>query len=93
VVEEVKKGPSLSKVAEEAPEVFVRYHRGLQTLSTVLSKTRNFKTEVFWFYGPTGTGKSRRANDLAPDAYWKPAANKWWNGYEGQDDVIIDDYR
>lgn len=84
---------SLSSIANECPEVYARYYRGLEALSSAISTTRNFKTEVFWYYGPTGTGKSRRAFDLEPDAYWKPSTTKWWNGYEQHDAVIIDDYR
>lgn len=83
----------ISDVASAFPEVFVKYHRGLEALSSAIATTRNFKTEVYWFYGATGTGKSRRFADTEPDGYWKPATNKWWNGYDGHDAVIIDDYR
>lgn len=47
---------------------------------------------VFW--GPTGTGKSRRAWDLGGDlAYAKDPCTKWWCGYRGQQSVIIDEFR
>lgn len=45
-----------------------------------------------WWYGPPGTGKSRRAHEEYPDAYIKSATTKWWDGYVGQDVVIIDDF-
>lgn len=54
---------------------------------------RSWKSEVFWFHGSTGGGKSRRAHEENPRAYWKSSTNKWWDGYDGQDCVIIDDYR
>lgn len=43
------------------------------------------------YYGDTGTGKSRLAFDLYPDAYRK-ASGPWWDGYSGQPVVILDDY-
>uniref|UniRef100_UPI004048ADC4 RNA helicase domain-containing protein n=1 Tax=Polynucleobacter sp. TaxID=2029855 RepID=UPI004048ADC4 len=33
------------------------------------------------------------AHELSPKAYWKPPTTKWWDGYDGESDIIIDDYR
>lgn len=54
---------------------------------------RNWKTKVFWYWGSTGTGKSWLARKLAPNAFVKSTSNKWWNGYDGHEDVILNDYR
>lgn len=51
--------------------------------------------EVWVFYGPTGTGKSRAAHEMAPDAFWLRQASSgvgWWCGYNGETDVIIDEF-
>jgi len=63
--------------------------RDNQRLPSGLSWTDGTTPNV-WFYGEAGTGKSRRAREDYPDAYLK-SCNKWWCGYQGQANVIIDD--
>lgn len=49
--------------------------------------------EVYVFWGPTGTGKSRRAwNEAGVDAYPKIPSTKFWDGYRGQEKVVIDEF-
>lgn len=53
---------------------------------------RNWPVEVIWLTGKSGSGKSKMAHELAPDAYCKDGT-KWWDGYDAHDDIIIDDFR
>lgn len=50
------------------------------------------KIDVHWYFGTTGTGKTRAAFEENPGAYLCEDF-KWWDGYVGQDVVIIDDVR
>ncbi len=54
---------------------------------------------VLWLHGDTGTGKSRAAsvyadthNEGAADTY-RHTGTKWWDGYDGHNVVIWDDFR
>ncbi|WGN90621.1 replication associated protein [Banfec circovirus 2] len=93
-VEILRASGSLSQVARSAPEAFVKYHRGLAALllmSPELTTPRSWKTEVIVYSGPPGCGKSRLCFEMAPSAYWKPRG-KWWDGYDGHSDIILDDF-
>jgi len=49
------------------------------------------KVNVYW--GPTGTGKSRRAwEEAGLNAYPKDPRSKFWDGYTGQEHVVIDEF-
>lgn len=55
---------------------------------------RNWQPEVFWYWGKTGTGKTKRAYEEAGEDTWISGKNlKWWQGYDGHENVIIDDFR
>ena len=44
-------------------------------------------------WGPSGTGKSRFVAARWPDAFWKAPESKWWDGYSGQETVVLDDFK
>lgn len=46
-----------------------------------------------WFHGPAGSGKSMTARLIGTKlgGYYLKPQNKWWDGYQGEPVVIIDD--
>jgi hypothetical protein len=95
VANAVLAGKDLSEIANEYPSQFIKYHGGIKSFQhLVRSKPRDARVvpTVYWYFGPTGVGKSRKAFELFPEAYIK-MNNQWWDGYIGQSVVIIDDYR
>jgi len=69
--------------------------RYAETLRKYKMKPRNWKPKVFWYWGKTGTGKTRTAMDESnPDDRWVSMDSmKWFDGYDGHSDVIFDDFR
>lgn len=43
-----------------------------------------------WLFGESGSGKTRAALAAYPDAYIKPR-NNWWDGYQDEEVIIVDD--
>lgn len=78
---------------ENIPEdILIRHYRTLKEIKKdhMVPPPTLDALENHWFWGASGTGKSSAARREYPDAYIK-AANKWWDGYQGQEAVIIDD--
>lgn len=50
------------------------------------------KLDNHWFWGPPGVGKSLKARQIAGDVFYPKQLNKWWDGYNGEKVVIIDDF-
>ena len=49
---------------------------------------------VFWLHGPGGVNKSRLAHLVCKGSvYFKPPDSKWFNGYNGEDVVVLNDLR
>jgi len=71
----------------------VSYH-ALRAIRSDHSQPVGIERRVHVFWGSTGTGKSRRAWDEAGvGAYSKCPRSKFWDGYQDQEHVVIDEFR
>lgn len=69
-------------------------YRTIRAIASDHSRPEPMERECFVFWGPTGTGKSRRAWDEGSmDAYCKDPRTKFWDGYQNEESVIIDEFR
>lgn len=95
--EQLREGKSDRDLSNELFATYLRNYRGISQWRILNTVPRSEKTRVIIFHGPTGTGKTRAAIDMCPEAYLfspdsNPAGVGWWDGYGGSRDVIIDDF-
>ncbi len=101
-LEEVKRmiddGASEKMIADSCFAVWCRNFRAFSRYRILSTVGRTWQTEVIVYWGPTGTGKSRHALELGGQSqYWltppkHPGGDVWWDGYDGHETVIIDEY-
>lgn len=65
----------------------------IQLLKSYLTEDRKDATELYLLIGDPGIGKTTFATKLSKSFYIKTAnTEKWSDGYEQQDVVILDDF-
>lgn len=81
-----------NKLDEIDADIYLRMYRTLKEVAKdhmpQVASIDQLSNE--WICGPTGCGKTRGVLARYPDAYLK-TANKWWDGYQGEETVLIDD--
>lgn len=73
-------------------DAYVKYYKGIEHVK--LMSTQPLQTEDVrgtWIYGPPGVGKSHHVRKNYPNVFIKQQ-NKWWDGYDQQETVLIDDF-
>ena len=85
-----------------ALEVYAKYPSGIKMIEAQadnewMEGVGYCKPKVYWIYGPSGSGKSKWAHSQAdmfvyPDLGGK-GGNCWYDSYNGQSKLLIDDIR
>lgn len=88
---------TVDEVAVENPTFFHQYGRTLDRLESIAlrKKFRTEMTEGIWYTGPSGAGKSHAAFEgFSPETHYvKNLSEEWWDGYKGQETVILNEFR
>lgn len=75
-------------------DIAIRCYSQLKSIAKDYLKPVAQEREVIVYWGPTGTGKSHSAwSEATFDAYPKDPMSKFWDGYRGQANVVIEEFR
>lgn len=92
-----EKSITMERIVLELPKSYHQYGRTLERAADIIlsRNVRDFAPDVYWLWGPTGSGKTREAIRIATEnPYWFNLSDKGWqDGYTGQYGCIIDDFR
>jgi len=83
------------KVEDIPADIFIKHYGNLKRIEkdNAVNVNRGVQ-EVYFIYGPTGTGKSHLAHELLGEVYYdKQPSTKWWDGYSGQENVLVEEFR
>nr|WAE42389.1 MAG: replication associated protein [Cressdnaviricota sp.] len=92
---EILKTKGLPALKNEIPETYVKFHSGFDKLAVHYVKDRdpNDPPIVTWIWGPAGCGKTRQVVEKHKSLWMSGKTLRWWDGYENQEAVLIDDFR
>lgn len=83
------------RIEDVDPQIQITHMKNLEYIKLkYLPKPPNLKhtNRMLWIYGPSGTGKSRGARNMIGNETWyDKSQNKWWDWYDNEKYVLIDD--
>lgn len=68
------------------PNLFKRYK-----CAKIVPRRRESPPDVSFYHGATGVGKTRRVFDEHKEDVYIKDSSKWWDGYEGQRCILLDE--
>lgn len=82
----------LTTVADLHFRDFLKFGNMIKSYKHIKTVDRTTAPRVEWVYGPTGCGKTRYATSITPLSFYIKDGTQWWDGYEQQQTIIIDDF-
>ncbi len=91
VKEKLDGGFQEKEIADAHFGSWVRYHKSFTAYTHLSSVKRDWKTQVIVLIGPSQIGKSYFARHHTDNGF-EAFHGSWFDGYNGKDDLIINDY-
>lgn len=89
-------GATPHEILEDQGDKVIRVYGNVRRIHSELQAEerkkieRKFKLLIFW--GVPGAGKSKKARTMFPGQYYIKDRTKWWDGYNDEPCIILDDF-
>jgi len=94
--EKIKLQAKTGNIEEVPADIFIRHYSTLNRIAKDYAQpTFRGEQEVYFFWGVSGSGKSHRVFDEIGEQkyYLKAPTTKWFDGYQGENIIVIDEFR
>lgn len=93
----IKDGMTDINLLEQYTNQYFRFHRVIDRIRLMSRAKRTWEMAVKCIWGPSGFGKTRLANtEAGEDVFYLSKGDStqsiWWDGYNGEQSIIIDDF-
>jgi len=92
LAQDIMAGKRDYELFQKYPMQVITQFKGINNARNLVTPRRTFKTKTILIYGLPGVGKSRYILEQFPNAFWKSPDSAWFDGYGGEDDVVLDDF-
>lgn len=95
---------SAEEVMKAHPSTYLRCYKGVEKMLEMINKPKTYvfdedehkKVNLYWFFGPPGCGKSKKARQFAGSLnttvhFQDPAMKEWFEKYNGEKTIFFDD--
>ena len=93
VKKRLKTGCPKKLLYEEFPHYASQHLKWIDRQHQVYAPQRNWAPLVYWFWGESGSDKSRLAKSICTSCYFKPPDNRWFDGYDQHEVIVFNDFR
>lgn len=90
--DDIKEKAKAGKLEEVPSWVYVSHYNKLKAIAKDHMKFED-KDHLrgIWIWGKAGAGKSRWVREQCKESLYPKLCNKWWDGYQGEKYVVMDD--